>query len=407
MRLQYKHTIYASFIGYVVQAIINNFVPLLFLTFQGDYGISLDKIALLTGINFGVQLIVDLLAARFVDRIGYRPCVIAAHICSALGLVGLTFLPEMLSNPYIGICLSVGVYAVGGGLIEVLISPIVEACPGDEKEKAMSLLHSFYSWGQVGVVLLSSLFFLAFGIENWRYMAVFWALIPALNIFLFTRVPIAPLIADGEQGYTIRHLFTKKAFWIFILLMACAGACEQSVSQWASAYAESGLRVPKAVGDLAGPLLFALAMGSARLYYGKFGEKMDLRKFMTISGILCVCSYLLISLANAPILGFLGCALCGISVGILWPGTLSLASKGIPKGGTAMFAFLALGGDLGCTLGPTYVGLTADLAGGRLNIGILAALIFPILLLLGLFMAAKHKPTSKNEIAETNIHVQS
>lgn len=391
MKLQYKHTIYASFIGYIVQAIINNFVPLLFLTFQSEYGISLDKIALLTGMNFGIQLFVDLLAAKFADKIGYRPCIIAAHVFSAAGLVGLTFLPGLLANPYIGLCLAIGTYAIGGGLIEVLISPIVEACPGDEKEKAMSLLHSFYCWGHVGVVLLSSLFFLMLGIKNWRYLAVAWAIVPVLNIFLFAKVPLASLLEEGETGYSLRQLFTKKVFWIFMLLMVCAGACEQAVSQWASAYAESGLHVSKAVGDLAGPLLFAVAMGSARLYYGKFGEKIELRKFMVISGMLCLCSYLIIGLTPLPVIGFLGCALCGMSVGILWPGTFSLAAKGIPRGGTAMFAFFALAGDLGCAGGPTYVGMLADALGDRLNMGILAAVIFPILLLIGLFLSTKFK----------------
>ena len=389
MRFQYKHTIYASFIGYIVQAIVNNFVPLLFLTFQSEYGISLDKIALLTGMNFGVQLAVDLISAKFADRIGYRRCIIAAHIFSAAGLIGLTVFPDFLPDPYLGICLAVGTYAIGGGLIEVLISPIVEACPGEEKEKAMSLLHSFYCWGHVGVVLLSSLFFLIFGIRNWRYMAIIWAVIPLLNISLFAKVPIASLIKEGETGYSIGELFTKRAFWIFMLLMVCAGSCEQAVSQWASAYAESGLHVSKAIGDLAGPLLFAVTMGSARLFYGKFGEKIELQKFMVLSGILCLCSYLMIGFAPIPLLGFLGCALCGLSVGILWPGTFSLAAKGIPRGGTAMFAFFALAGDLGCGSGPTYVGILADAFGGKLNMGILAAVIFPILLLIGLVLNAK------------------
>lgn len=389
MRFQYKHTIYASFIGYIVQAIVNNFVPLLFLTFQSEYGISLDKIALLTGMNFGVQLAVDLISAKFADRIGYRRCIIAAHIFSAAGLIGLTVLPDFLPDPYLGICLAVGTYAIGGGLIEVLISPIVEACPGKEKEKAMSLLHSFYCWGHVGVVLLSSLFFLIFGIRNWRYMAIIWAVIPLLNISLFAKVPIASLIKEGETGYSIGELFTKRVFWIFMLLMVCAGSCEQAVSQWASAYAESGLHVSKAIGDLAGPLLFAVTMGSARLFYGKFGEKIELQKFMALSGILCLCSYLMIGFAPIPLLGFLGCSLCGLSVGILWPGTFSLAAKGIPRGGTAMFAFFALAGDLGCGSGPTYVGILADAFGGKLNMGILAAVIFPILLLIGLVLNAK------------------
>ncbi|MCD8103724.1 MAG: MFS transporter [Lachnospiraceae bacterium] len=384
--MNYRHTVYACFIGYIVQAIINNFAPLLFLTFQSQYGITLDKIALLTGMNFGVQLLVDLLSAKFADRIGYRPCIIGAHVFSAAGLLFLTTLPDLLPNAYIGLCIAVAVYALGGGLLEVLVSPIMEACPGDEKAKAMSLLHSFYCWGHVGVVLLSSLFFSLFAISNWKILAIIWAIVPVANGFLFARVPIGSLLEEGEQGYSIRQLASKGIFWIFMLLMACAGACEQAVSQWASAYAESGLGVPKTVGDLAGPLLFAVLMGSARLFYGRFGEKIDLEKFMLMSAILCLCSYLIIGLSSLPVLGFLGCALCGLSVGILWPGTFSLGTKGIPKGGTAMFALFALAGDVGCGSGPTYVGMMAEHFKGQLNLGILAGIIFPVLLLAGLVL---------------------
>ncbi len=384
MKLQYRHTMYACFIGYIVQAIVNNFVPLLFLTFQSQYGITLDKIAFLTGLNFGIQLLVDLLSAEFADRIGYRPLILAAHLFSAAGLVALTILPELFPSTYTGLCFSVVIYAVGGGLIEVLVSPIMQAIPGDEKEMAMSLLHSFYCWGHVAVVLLSTLFFAAVGIENWKILAALWAAVPIVNFFLFLKVPIAPIIAEGEEGYSIRKLITIPLFWIFMLLMMTAGACEQAVSQWASAYAESGLRVSKTVGDLLGPLLFAGTMGCARLLYGKFGEKINLKKFMRFSALLCLASYLLIGLSDFPLLGFLGCALCGLSVGILWPGSFSLGAEGIPLGGTAMFALFALAGDLGCSAGPTYVGIMANLFGGQLRLGILAAVIFPLLLLLGL-----------------------
>ncbi len=397
MKFQYKHTMTACFIGYIVQAIVNNFAPLLFLTFQSEYGISLQKIALLTGLNFGIQLLVDLLSAQFADWIGYRPCIIAAHVFSAAGLVGLTVLPGLFVNPYAGLLLSVVLYAIGGGLIEVLISPIMQACPGEEKEKAMSLLHSFYCWGQVGVVLISSLFFVLFGISNWRILAMCWAIVPLFNLFLFTRVPIGSLIEEGEKGFSIPELFKMKTFWIFMLLMACAGSCEQAVSQWASAYAESALQVSKTVGDLAGPLFFAVAMGSARLFYGKFGEKIDLKRFMWFSGILCLISYLVIGLAGVPLLGFIGCGLCGLSVGILWPGTFSLGTESIPRGGTAMFAFFALAGDLGCSAGPTFVGTMAGVFGGRLNFGILAGLVFPILLLAGLTGMGRVADTGQKE----------
>ncbi len=399
MKLKFRHTVYACFIGYIVQAIINNFAPLLFLTFQSQYNISLEKIALITGLNFGIQLLIDLISAKFADIIGYRKLIILAHIFSALGLIFMTLLPDILSSAFAGLCISVIVYAIGGGLIEVLISPIMEACPGDEKAKAMSLLHSFYCWGHVLVVIISTIFFTLFGIANWKIMTLIWTLVPILNCILFAKVPIGSLIPEGEKGYSIRELIKIKSFWIFFILMACAGACEQAVSQWASAYAESGLNVSKTVGDLAGPLLFAVTMGCARLFYGKFGNKINLEKFMLISGILCLVSYLIIGISPWPVLGFIGCALCGMSVGILWPGTFSLGSKSIPKGGTAMFALFALAGDLGCTLGPTFVGTMADTFSGKLNTGILTGIVFPAILIISMGLEKKYVGHSPEKAA--------
>ncbi|HOS29365.1 MAG TPA: MFS transporter [Treponemataceae bacterium] len=391
MKLTYKHTVYACFTGYIVQAIINNFAPLLFLTFQTSYNIPLAKITLLITLNFSVQLITDLLSPLFIDKIGYRVSVVLAHIFSALGLVLLPVLPSFFSDPSIGLFIAVVVYAVGGGLLEVLISPIVEASPTDNKEKAMSLLHSFYCWGHVGVVLISTLFFVLFGTVNWMFLSFFWALVPLANIFFFAKVPINHLIADGEKSLTLKELFKTKAFWLLIVLMVCAGASEQGVSQWASVFAERGLGVSKTIGDLAGPSLFALMMGLSRLYYGKYGDKINLARFMKLSIVLCIGSYLLISFSPFPVLGFIGCALCGLSVGILWPGTFSTASKLIKNGGTSMFAFLALAGDLGCGGGPTLVGLVSSASGGNLNTGVLAGIVFPVLLLILLIAAGKKK----------------
>lgn len=379
MKQSFKTTITACFAGYVVQAVINNFVPLLFVTLQHSYEIPLNRITMLVTINFAVQLLVDLASVLFVDRIGYRASIVLAHGCSAAGLVLLTVLPDLLPDAFAGILISVIVYAIGGGLIEVLISPIMESCPTDNKEAAMSLLHSFYCWGHVGVVLVSTAFFVLAGIENWRILACVWAVIPVANAIVFLQAPMAPLIAEGEKGMPVWDLFRNKTFWFLMLMMICAGASEQSVSQWASTFAESGLGVSKAVGDLAGPMAFAVLMGSARAFYGKFGEKINLDRFMIGSGILCVFAYLLISLVPLPVVNLIGCALCGLSVGILWPGTFSKAAASLRTGGTAMFALLALGGDLGCSGGPTLVGLASSAAGNNLKIGILTAIIFPVL----------------------------
>ena len=384
MKNNYQKTLYACFIGYIVQAIVNNFAPLLFLTFQSTYTIPLSSITMLVTINFGLQLLVDLASVGFVDKIGYRASLLIAHIFATVGIIALAVLPELMPNPFAGLLAAVVIYAIGGGLLEVLVSPVVEACPTDNKEKAMSLLHSFYCWGHVGVVLISTVFFRVFGIGNWKVMACIWALVPLCNAFLFARVPIAPLLKEGEQGYTVKELAGQKLFWVFLLMMVCAGASEQAVSQWASTFAEKGLGVSKVIGDLAGPMAFAVLMGSSRAFYGKFGEKINLDRFMAGSSVLCVASYLCISLVPSPVFGLVGCAVCGLSVGIMWPGTFSRAAASLPRGGTALFALMALAGDLGCSGGPTLVGMVSSAFGDNLKLGILAALVFPALLLVGI-----------------------
>ena len=346
MHNQYNKTMTACFVGYIVQAVVNNFAPLLFLTFQKSFGVPLSSITLLVTINFAVQLLVDIAAVTFVDRIGYRASLILAHLFSAAGLVCMTFLPQILPGAFAGLLISVILYAIGGGLLEVLVSPVVESCPSDNKEKAMSMLHSFYCWGHVGVVLVSTLFFKIFGIENWRIMALVWALIPIVNLIAFTKVPIAPLLKEGEKGHTIRELFGMRVFWLLLIMMICAGASEQSVSQWASTFAEKGLHISKTAGDLAGPMAFAVLMGLSRLFYGRYGDRIDLDRFMIFSSLLCVAAYLCISLVPSPVVSLIGCAVCGLSVGIMWPGTFSKATKALPRGGTARFALLALGGDV-------------------------------------------------------------
>ena len=384
MKNNYKMTMYACFIGYIVQAVVNSFVPLLFVTFQTEYHIPLTQITLLITVNFVIQLVVDLLSAGFVDKIGYRASAIIAHACAGTGIFLLTLLPELFSNPFYGILLAVMVYAIGGGLIEVLISPVLEACPTDNKESAMSLLHSFYCWGCTGGVLLSTLFFAVFGTSHWKILALIWVILPAANLILFTKVPIYSLHEEGESGMSISELFRVKVFWLLMAMMLCAGASEQAVSQWASTFAEKGLHIQKTVGDLVGPMLFSVLMGLSRLIYGKYGEKFNLDRFMKGSCVLCVASYLCIFLVPVPIVGLISCAICGFSVGIMWPGTFSKASAAIKRGGTVLFAMLALAGDLGCSGGPTLVGFVSSAFSSNLRLGILTAIVFPVLLLAGL-----------------------
>ena len=392
MKFNYKHTLYAGFAGYIVQSIVNSFVPLLFITFQKSYSLPLSRITLLITINFLIQLVIDLLSAGFIDRIGYRASILLAHSCVIVGFICLVTLPEICPDPFAGILISVAVYAIGGGLIEVLISPIIEACPTKNKEATMSMLHSFYCWGCVGVILFSTLFFTFFGTGHWKILTLLWLIIPTANLLLFSRVPIYSLHEEGQSGLSLLALCRQKIFWLFVLMMICAGASEQAVSQWASAFAETGLGIKKTIGDLIGPMSFSILMGLSRLLYGKWGDRLDLNRCMKLSCGLCILSYLCISLTSLPVLGLIGCGLCGFSVGILWPGTFSRASSMIPRGGTAMFALLALAGDLGCSGGPTLAGFVSSACGSNLRIGILSAIIFPVILLLALLK----KPARQN-----------
>ncbi len=384
----YQKTLVASYLGFVTQAITANFAPLLFLTFKGTYGISLEKIALIPLVFYLTQLLVDLGASKFADKIGYRICVVFSQVLSAVGLVFMAILPEILPVPFIGILISVVLYAVGSGLIEVLVSPIVEACPFENKAGKMSLLHSFYCWGAVGVILGSTLFFSIFGVGSWKILTLIWALVPLYNTLNFINCPIERLIEDGKS-MGIRNLLKTPIFGLMIVLMVCSGASEATMAQWASAFTESAIGVSKTVGDLAGPCAFAVFMGISRMLYGRYSEKLDLTRVMLGCGVLCCCCYLLASLSALPVLGLAGCALCGLAVGIMWPGSLSLSSKTCPRGGTAMFAFLALAGDLGAMVSPSMVGTLSEMAGGNLKTGLLAATIFPFILVLVLLILDK------------------
>ena len=384
----YGKTKLACYLGFVTQAISANFAPLLFLTFHKSYGISFSELALISVVFYITQLIVDVVCAKIADRVGYRVCIIASEITSAIGLAGLSFVPDLFSSRLFGVLLCVVIYAIGSGLIEVLCSPIIEACPFENKSKMMSLLHSFYCWGAVGVIVGSTLFFTAFGIEHWRILACLWALIPLYNVYNYAICPIEPIVEEGK-GMTMTGLLKTKRFWIFLILMIAAGASEISMSQWASAFVESALHVSKTVGDLAGPCGFAVFMGLSRVLYGKFGEKIDLTVFMLASGAVCVVSYLLTAIAGIPVMGLVGCMACGFSVGIMWPGSISITSKAIPTGGTAMFALLALAGDVGGTLGPALVGNVSQLFDNNLQAGILAGVVFPLILIICVFLARR------------------
>ena len=385
----YKHTLRASYVGHITQAIINNFTPLLFLTFQKEYSLSLSKITLLVTINFILQLIVDFCAASFVDKIGYRKCIITAHTLCAIGLICLGILPDVCENAYAGILISLFLYALGGGLIEVLIAPIVEACPCENKAASMSLLHFFYSAGHVGVVIISAIFFFVFGIENWQILSLLWACVPIANSIYLLFVPIYSLPEESCESFSIKNLLRSKVFLLFILLMFLSGASEQGMNQWASAFAESALsgtsmaKYAKVLGDLCGPCIFALMMGLSRLLYSKFEKKIDLELLMIFCSGVCAVCYFLCAICSVAALRLIFCGVCGLSIGIAWPGIYLLAPKHCHGVSTASFALLALGGDLGCAAGPTVVGLISD-SFGSISVGFFGAVLFPLLLFIGI-----------------------
>ncbi len=385
-----SHTRIACYFGFITQAIVNNFIPLLFVHFTREFDMTLGQIAPLVSINFAIQLCVDLLCAKFADKLGYRTCMVLSHVFAALGLAGLSFLPELVGNPFVGILISMVLYAIGGGILEVLCSPIVEAIPSKHKSATMSILHAFYCWGHLGVVLVSTLFFSLAGIENWRYLACIWAILPALNAIAFAKVPIRRTVEE-EKSMSVKELFGSKLFWLLIILMVCSGAGEQAMAQWVSAFAEAGLKVDKTIGDLAGGCMFAALMSVSRLVNAGLSRRYPKMGYMPLFAALCAVGYLLASLSSSPVLALVGCALCGLACGVFWPGTFSLAAGRFPAGGTALFAFLAVAGDLGCTSGPGLVGLVSGLLGDNLKGGILAAAVFPTVMVVSLLVLNRTK----------------
>ena len=396
----YNLTVIACYLGMFSQAIVANFITMLFFMFHESYGVSYWMIALIPSVFFVIQILVDVFCAKYVTRIGQRKCIVASEMLVAAGLLLLAFLPNVLPNSFVGIIIATVVYAMGSGLVEVLVSPIMEACPFDHKDKVMSLLHSFYCWGVVATILIATGFFAIFGIKNWPFMSCIFALVPIVNVFLFSICPIESVTGE-EKGLSISSLFKIPSFWVSIILMICAGASEISISQWASAFVESSLHISKTISDLVGPCLFAISMGISRVIYSVCGEKIKLEGFMIVSGLLSLGGYLLTSLSPWSVLSLIGCMLCGFSCGIMWPGTISISSQRIPLGGVSMFAFFAMAGDIGGAIGPNIVGSISDIVGGNLQRGILWGGIFPLILVVAVivfvYLGKKRQEEHKNE----------
>lgn len=397
MNKKYTSTKIACYTGYFVQAIINNLAPLFYVIFQDEFGINYTKISWLIMINFVTQLVVDILSVKVIAKLGYRTSIVLAHVFSAVGLFLLGNLPRAMDNHYLGLIIPIIIYATGSGLIEVLVSPIVEGLPLENKSGEMSLLHSFYCWGQMSVVLLTTIAIRFVGSENWVYAPMLWAVIPFINMFAFMRVPIFPPVPEGKDEMKVGELFKNKTFLLLCVLMLCSGASELTMSQWASTFAEKSLGVDKLTGDLLGPCLFALLMASARVAFGLLGDKIDIRKVLTFSAVLCVAAYLTVTLSPSPILSFVGCGLCGLSVATMWPGVFSFAAKLFPRGGTALFAMLAVFGDFGCAFGPWLAGIVSDTVRASsisldpLKAGILTLVILPVTMIVTLRIISRKR----------------
>ncbi len=400
--ISYKSTRMACYRGSIVQGAVNNISPLFFVIFQREFGISYGMISSLILFNFTAQILVDLLCVRFVDRIGYRAAAVMAHVCSTVGLVLLGLLPHALPSPFLGLAAATVISAIGGGMIEVIVSPIVDSLPCEGKALKMSLLHSFYCWGQVAVVLLTTLAVRLLGEGLWWTLPLFWALLPAYNCVAFATVPLLPTLPEEEKR-PLKSLLRSRGFILAMVLMLCAGASELAMGQWASLFAEKALGVPKIMGDLLGPCLFAVFMGIGRVAYGIWGSRLNINHALQGTAALCVLCYLGAALLPHPLLSLLCCSLCGFSISLMWPGVLSDTARAYPNGGTPMFGVLAVCGDLGCSLGPAAAGAVSGLvlAGGgleqaSLKAGMLAAAVFPAVLLACLLLSRGKPGQPKN-----------
>ena len=389
MKLTYKHTVFTCYLANIGAAAANNLASLLFIIFQNEFGLSSIQLATVISVNFMTQIVVDFLGAKYADKLGYRRTVLLSASLLTLGLLSLGVFPLLMpDNMFTALCMSAVIYAIGSGLGEVILSPIIEALPGDAKESAMSIMHSFYCWGHVCVVVLSTLYFQVFGTDHWQILPMIWAIVPLTTVFLFSVTPIRSLNED-KVSLPLRKLFTVKIFWLFMLLMLCGGAAELAMAQWSSLFAESALGVSKTVGNLLGPCFFAVMMGSARALYGKYSEKLPLISAIIVCSFITCAGYLMVSLIPNPYVALIGCGIIGFGVGIFWPGTLSVASKAIPTGGAGMFAILALFGDFGCSVGPQLAAVVSEAFDNNLKIGMLACTLFPLVILISTLVYVK------------------
>lgn len=391
-KINYTPTKISAYVGYFVQAIVNNFLPILFVAFQDIYGIGYEKLGRLIVFNFITQMVTDILSPKIISLLGYRKTAVMCQLIAALGLTLAAVLPNVLPNAYIGIVLAVIVYAFASGLMEVIISPMIEMLPTSNKSGNMSLLHSFYCWGQAITTVGTTLLLSAFGYRGWTYIPLIWAIVPFINAFSFIRVPIVEPQPERKSD-SFRVLFSDRRFRVFMLIMLCAGASEIAMAEWASVFAQNALGVSQIAGDLAGPCAFSLFMGLGRLLYAAFSEKISYRSTVIVLGLCCAVCYYIAAFASIPIFALAACALCGFTVSILWPGTISAGAVAFPRGDAVMFSVFAMCGDIGCCIGPWLLGVVAEHF--TLNIGFAVSSFFPLLMVaLAIFFIKEQRSVS-------------
>ncbi len=376
---KYFPTKLAGYVGFVVQAIVNNFLPILFIVFQNVYNLSYEKLGRLILFNFATQMFIDLITPKIIAKIGYRKAASLSQGAAAAGLILLGTLPSLMNNTYLAIIISIIIYATGSGLMEVILSPMIEMLPTGNKSGNMAVLHSFYCWGQAFTVLVTTGLVFLFGFKQWYFIPAIWAIIPFLNMFSFLRVPIVQPSPD-EKMSTFSELVKKPLFLVYMVMMFCAGASEIAMAEWASIFAQNALGVSKAIGDITGPCAFALFMGTGRVVYAKLSKKVSFTKMLVILNIFCFVCYMVVAVCKIPIIALIFCAVCGFTVSISWPGIYSAGARTFTTGGAVMFSVFAMCGDTGCALGPWLIGVLADKF--SLNVGFAAASVFPLVMVI-------------------------
>lgn len=356
----YQLTTISCFVGIFCQAVSSNITAILFIPLMTLYGLSYVHLGLLVGINFTTQVLVDIIASRLVDRYGFRVFVLPSDILAVIGLVLFGLTPVLFDNILTGLVFSTIIFSASCGLQEVMLSPIVNAIPHNDKGPAMALMHSFYAWGQVATIIITTLFLFFFGIENWQVIVFLWALVPLVNFFMFLAAPF-PGVIHENQRMTMRDLILKPFYLVALLAIMGGAATELVMNQWSSTFSEKVLELPKVTGDILGMCGFAVFLGLGRVLYGRYGSKINMNNVLVGSAAAAVVCYIAVAISPLPAISLAACAVCGLAASLLWPGTLVITAEKYPLAGAWIFAILAAAGDIGAASGPFAAGVITDL----------------------------------------------